>query len=196
MDLKQELAGLLGANVPLVNLITYEEERVLRTLGEVQPGGGLGIVAWDLADGFQIVREGKTPFPVKDCTTDTLLPHLAEKAPPGTIIVLKDFHHAWTQKKAYITRKLRNMVPKLRSNSQFLVFITPQLDLPMELKDDVVVVYVPLPDQEGLQRVFDGMTGKIDRAKLPRPELKQKLIDSALGLTTTQARLAFQRVYA
>ncbi len=196
MDLKQELAGLLGANVPLVNLITYEEDRVLRTLGEVQPAGGLGIVVWDLADGFQVVREGKTSFPVKDCTTDTLLPHLAEKAPPGTIVVLKDFHHAWTQKKAYITRKLRNMVPKLRSNSQFLIFITPQLDLPMELKDDVVVIYVPLPDQEGLQRVFDGMTAKIDRAKLPRPELKQKLIDSALGLTTTQARLAFQRVYA
>ncbi len=196
MDLKQELAGLLGANVPLVNLITYEEDRVLRTLGEVQPAGGLGIVAWDLADGFQVIREGKTPFPVKECTTDTLLPHLAEKAPPGTIVVLKDFHHAWTQKRAYVTRKLRNMVPKLRANSQFLIFITPQLDLPMELKDDVVVVYVPLPDQEGLQRVFDGMTAKIDRAKLPRPELKQKLIDSALGLTTTQARLAFQRVYA
>ena len=33
-------------------------------------------------------------------------------------------------------------------------------------------------------------------AKLPKPELKRKLIDSALGLTTNQARLAFQRVYA
>jgi MoxR-like ATPase len=196
MDLKQELASLLGANVPLVNLITYEEDRVLRTLGEVQPAGGLGIVAWDLADGFQVVREGKTAFPIKDCTTDTLLPHLAEKAPPGTIVVLKDFHHAWTQKKAYITRKLRNMVPKLRSNSQFLIFITPQLDLPLELKDDVVVVYVPLPDQEGLQRVFDGMTAKIDPAKLPGKKIKPKLIDSALGLTTNQARLAFSRVYA
>ena len=42
MDLKQELAALLGANVPLVNLITYEEERVLRTLGRAPACGRAG----------------------------------------------------------------------------------------------------------------------------------------------------------
>ena len=141
-------------------------------------------------------RDGKQPFPVKDCTTDTLLPHLAEKAPPGCVFVLKDFHHAWTQKKAYITRKLRNMAPKLRANGQYMIFTTPQLDLPVELKDDVVVVYVPLPDQAELERLFDAVTGKLDRSKLPRPEVEQKLIASAKGLTTNQARLAFSRVYA
>ena len=196
MDLKQELAALLAANVPLINLVTYEEDRVLQTLAEILGESGLGLAAWDLADGFQVVREGRTPFPLKDCTTDTLLPHLAEKLPPGTAVVLKDFHHSWTQKKAYITRKLRNMVPKLRSNSQYLFMTTPQFDLPAELKDDVVVLYVPLPDPEGLQRLFDEISCRLDRAKLPRPEVKQKLMDSALGLTTNQARLAFSRVFA
>ncbi|MBM4092171.1 MAG: AAA family ATPase [Planctomycetes bacterium] len=196
MDLKQELAGLLNANVPMVNLVTYEEERVIQTLGQLNTSGGLGIVAWDLADGFQVVREGKQPFPLKDCTTDTLLPHLADKAPPGYVVVLKDFHHAWTQKKGYVTRKLRNMAPKLRSQGQCLMFVTPQHDLPIELKDDVVVLYVPLPDQPELERLFDAVTGKLDRSKLPRPEVKQKLVASAKGLTTTQARLAFSRVYA
>jgi hypothetical protein len=196
MDLKQELVGLLGANVPMINLITYEEDRVIQTLGQLQKSGGLTIVAWDLADGFQVVRESKQPFPLKDCTTDTLLPHLAEKAPPSCVFVLKDFHHSWTQKKAYITRKLRNMAPKLRANGQYMIFITPQLDLPVELKDDVVVLYVPLPDEAELTRLFDAVTGKLDRSKLPRPEVKQKLIASAKGLTTTQARLAFSRVFA
>jgi hypothetical protein len=112
------------------------------------------------------------------------------------VFVLKDFHHAWTQKKAYVTRKLRNMAPKLRSQGQYLIFITPQLELPIELKDDVVVVYVPLPDQAELERLFDVVTGKLDRSKLPPPEVKEKLIASGKGLTTTQARLAFSRVYA
>ena len=98
MDFQQELAALVGANVPLVNLISYEEERVLQILGQLRRGE-LGIVAWDLADGFQVVRQGKTQFPMKECTTDTLLPHLATKVPPGYIIVLKDFHHSWTQKR-------------------------------------------------------------------------------------------------
>jgi len=88
------------------------------------------------------------------------------------------------------------MAPKLRANSQFVVMITPQLELPVELKDDVVVLYVPLPDSDELERLFDEISSRLDRAKLPRPEVKQKLIDSALGLTTNQARLAFSRVYA
>jgi len=196
MDLKQELAALLGANVPLVNLITYEEERVLQTLLEIEGGEGLGVVAWDLADGFRSVRPGKESFPLKECTTDTLLPHLAEKMPAGCVVVLKDFHHAWNQKKGYITRKLRNMASTLRARSQCLIFITPQLELPLELKDDVVVVHVPLPDQTELERLFDTVTAQLDRSKLPRPEVKEKLISSALGLTTNQARLAFSRVLA
>ena len=65
MDLKHELASLLGANVPMVNLITYEEDRVIGTLGQLQKGGGLGIVAWDLADGFQVVRDGIPDLPAK-----------------------------------------------------------------------------------------------------------------------------------
>jgi hypothetical protein len=196
MDLKQELAALLRANVPLINVITYEEDRVIQTLVQLQKEGGLGVVAWDLADGFTVVREGKQPFPVKDLNTDTLLPHLTEKAPPGCVIVLKDFHHSWTQKKGYITRKLRNMAPKLRANNQYLIFVTPQLDLPMELKDDVVVLYMPLPNDQELERLFDGITAKLDRSRLPRPEVKQKLVASAKGLTTNQARLAFSRVFA
>ena len=196
MNLNDELAALLRANVPMVNLITYEEDRVIQTLAQLQSEGGLGVVAWDLADGFSLVRQGRQPFPAKDCTTDTLLPHLAEKSPPGYVFVLKDFHHSWTQKKAYITRKLRNMAPKLRANNQYLIFITPQLDLPVELKDDVVVVYLPLPNEQELERLFDAVTGKLDRGKLPRAEVKQKLIASAKGLTTNQARLAFSRVFA
>lgn len=173
MDLKEELAALLRANVPMVNLITYEEDRVMETLGQLQGEGGLGVVAWDLADGFSPVRPGKQPFPAKDCTTDTLLPHLADKSPPGYVFVLKDFHHSWTQKKAYITRKLRNMAPKLRANNQYLIFTTPQLDLPVELKDDVVVVYVPLPNEQELERLFDKVTGNVNRGKLPRPTMSR-----------------------
>lgn len=196
MNLNDELAALLRANVPMINLVTYEEDRVIQTLGQLDKDASLGIVTWDLADGFSVVRPGKQSFPVKDCTTDSLLPHLADKAPPGYVFVLKDFHHSWNQKKAYVTRKLRNMAPKLRAQGQYLIFTTPQLDLPMELKDDVVVVYVPLPDEQDLAALFDAVTGKLDRSKLPRPEVKQKLIASAKGLTTTQARLAFSRVYA
>ena len=124
MDLKEELASLLWAGVPLVNLVTYEEDRIARLLGEIDGGEKLGVVAWDLADGFRTRREGKESFPIKDCTSETVLDHITRHAPAGCIVLLRDFHHGWNQKKPYVTRKLRNMAPKLRANSQFLFFTT------------------------------------------------------------------------
>ena len=196
MNLKEELAALLAANVPLVTLVTYEEERIVQILQEIEGGENLGITIWDLADGFHCVREGQAPLPVKDCTSDTVLAHISSNAPSGHVFVLRDFHHAWNQKKGYSTRKLRNMAPQLRARSQFLLFTTPQFDVPVELKDDMVVVHVPLPDEDELARLFDEVTTHLPGPTLPAPEVKAKLVSSALGLTTNQARLAFSRVMA
>ena len=196
MDATQELAALLWANVPLVNVVTYEEDRIVRILESIEGTETLGIVRWDLADGFQVLREGKESFPVKDCTTDTLLSHFESKAPDGTVLILRDFHHSWNQKRAYVTRKLRNMAASLRARSQFLFFITPEPDLPLELRDDVVVFHLPLPDEAEISRLFDEVTAHLDGATMPTSGVREKLIDSALGLTTNQARMAFSRVLA
>lgn len=199
MNFKSELKALIAAQAPLIHLVTYEEERVVRHILEIDGTQDMGVVSWDVADGFKIHRDGVEPFPLRECTTDTILHHIADKTPRGYIIILKDFHHCWTNRRAYITRKLRNLVPKLRINCQFVIFLTPPLspenDLPKELKDDVIVLEVPLPDQDELARLFDEATARIEAAKLPKRELKEKLIQSALGLTTTQARLAFCRVW-
>jgi hypothetical protein len=195
MDLFTELEGLFKANVPLINLVTYEEERVIKTIERIK--SEMGIYTWDVADGFHTVREARRPLPKKDVTSDTLLPFLEKEAPENSIFVLKDFHHPWNgQRKSNITRKLRNMVPSLRAKNRFLIFTTPILDLPVELKDDVMVVHVPLPDAAELDNLFNEVARSLDRSKLPKPEVRQKLISSALGLTTNQARLAFSRVWA
>ncbi|NLN91949.1 MAG: AAA family ATPase [Candidatus Hydrogenedens sp.] len=193
MNLKEELSELFGAGVSMLNLITYEEDRVIRTIEKLP--GQLGIYTWDIADGLSCVRAGQQVFD-KDLTADTLLPALSEHLPPATVMILKDFHHTWAARKGLVTRKLRNMAPELRRKNQFLVFITPMLNLPAELKDDVLVLHVPLPNTEELTRLFADQTSGLDRTGLPSQSVRAKLISSALGLTTNQARQAFARVWA
>ncbi|MCX6620687.1 MAG: AAA family ATPase [Acidobacteria bacterium] len=193
-DLAAELSGLFRANIPLIHLVTYEEDRVVQAIEAVT--SGLGVYTWDQADLMKVVREGTPPMPKKDLTADMLLPFLAEQAPRGCVVVLKDFHHAWKAKPGAITRKLRNMAPGLRAKNQFLVIITPMRELPVELKDDVLVVDVPPPRAGDLGKLFDDITSKMRREELPRREVREKLISSALGLTTNQARLAYSQVYA
>lgn len=196
MNIQDEIASLLAASVPLIHLVTYEEERVLELLTGIEGGERLGLIAWDVADGFEVIREAETEFAVRDCTSDTVLPYLERHAPSGCLLVLKDFHHAWNQKPAYITRKLRNLAPKLRARSQYLIIITPGGEIPPELRNDLVVLPVPLPSEATLDELFGSITRHLPEAKLPSPVVREKLVASALGLTTNQARLAFSRVLA
>ena len=196
MTLQDDIRGLLVAGVPLINLVTYEEDRVVRALQDIAITPPLAIYTWDLADGFRTVREGSPALPSKDVTTDTLLPYLVEKMPARCVVVLKDFHHSWNKNKALVTRKLRNMVPVLRDKAQFLLMVTPVPELPVELKDDVFVLYPSLPEQDDVRRLFDEVAQRLDRAQLPAPAVKERLVSAALGLTTNQARIAFARAYS
>jgi len=193
-DLATELSGLFRANIPLINLVTYEEDRVVQTIAAVAQG--LGVYTWDQADLLKVMREAPTAMPKTELVSDKLLLFLAEQAPRGCVVVLKDFHHIWKGKPGPVTRKLRNMAPGLRAKNQFLVMITPMRDLPVELKDDVLVMDVPPPRAGDLGKLFDDITSKMQRDELPRREVREKLISSALGLTTNQARLAYSQVYA
>ena len=202
MNFPEELRSLLAAQVPLLHLVTYEEERVFETLMSLRGDGieNLGITSWDIADGFTNHRKGAHEFPSKDCTTDSILMHVAEKIPENHILVLKDFHHSWLAKRGYITRKLRNLIPRLRAGRRCLVMLTPPLPseqgLPRELKHEAVSLDVPMPDYAGIGGLFDDFSRRLDRSLLPRPELRHKLVESALGLSTPQARLAFMRTYS
>ena len=194
LNLADELSGLFRANVPLINLVTYEEDRVIRTIEGLD--SKLGVYAWDMADGLKVIREAAQSMPKKELTSDTLLNFLADQAPHGCVVVLKDFHHTWNQKKGPVTRKLRNLAPILRAKNQFLVMLTPVRDLPVELRDDVVMLDVAPPGIDDLGRLFEEITSQLPREQLPRREVREKLISSALGLTTNQARLAFSQVFA
>lgn len=200
MNARDELTALLKAHVPLIHVVTYEEQRVLKILLEIPEARDLGVVTWDAFEDFIEHRASREPFSQGGMASDKLLKHVDDKMPHGTVLVLKDFHHAWRARRGEITRRLRNMAPRLRESSRYIVMITPPLpteeDLPLELKDDVVVLHLPLPTAKELEQVFDATVRKLDQSKLPQAGVKEKLIQSALGLTTTQAHMAFSRVHA
>ena len=76
----EELRSLLAAGVPLIHLVTHEEERTERMIDAAAAALKLGVVRWDVADGFAVVRNPAEPFAVKDCAAgEDALRHIAEK---------------------------------------------------------------------------------------------------------------------
>jgi hypothetical protein len=201
MSFPARLFTLLRAQVPLVQVRTHEEARFLGLLGELpQDLQRLGLTAWDYADDFAPLKPGAKPIPNKKCEVSVLLSHVQETMPEDHVLVLKDFHQQWASKdRVRLTRKLRNLVPRLREKGQFLIFLTPPLserdDLPLELKDDVVVLDMPLPDRAELGSLLDDLAKRSGRP-LADARIRHPLIESALGLTHSQAMRAYQIAYA
>jgi SpoVK/Ycf46/Vps4 family AAA+-type ATPase len=70
-----------------------------------------------------------------------------------------------------------------------LIFLSPLVDLPVELERQMVVVDHPLPDKEELLTVFNETVPEEYRQF--DEEYRSEIIDAALGLTSEQAESAF-----
>ncbi|HAO11230.1 MAG TPA: AAA family ATPase, partial [Planktothrix sp. UBA8407] len=70
-----------------------------------------------------------------------------EKLPPAMpgIFILRDFHRFLED--ISISRKLRNLARKLKSQPKNLVIISPQISIPSDLSEVLTVLEFPLPNQ-------------------------------------------------
>jgi len=105
---------LLRARFTLMVLVTPEEERAVAAVKAACDRGGRGCLAWDVADGFQLLTgtNGSAPS-AKDPLTAL---EQIDKAEGDALYVLKDFHDAWGN--AQVKRKLRSVAQRLKVHPQ------------------------------------------------------------------------------
>ncbi len=200
MHLTQELALLLRARIPVINIVGVDEVRVVRLLEEMAAGRdwpqGQGLYAWDLADQFHCHRAGNPEFDCKQqVAPDMLLQKIDEFRGPGTFI-LKDFHHVLEAKKSTI-RKLRNLAQKLASvrPEKNIILITPEMKLPPELKDEIVVLDCPRPTADEIDAELSRLFGP-ELLRGMKAELRHRIVTAALGLTATQVERVLRKAVA
>jgi AAA+ superfamily predicted ATPase len=188
MSFQQELDTYLRARFTLIILVTLEEERAIQTIKTVCNQSQRPCISWDVADGFQSLSNTQASLPTaKDALTAL---EQIDKANTDAIFVLKDFHDCW--KNEIFKRKLRSVAQRLKTNKKSIIITTPLSNIPPELKDEVVILEFPLPKERELENVLNALA-KTPGVKVNLTKLgKEKLIQAALGLTTSQA----QRVFA
>ncbi|MCH2232153.1 MAG: AAA family ATPase [Crocinitomicaceae bacterium] len=188
MTFQKELDIYLRARFTLIVLVTLEEERALQTIKEVCSQSNRPCLTWDVADGFQSLTSSQASLPAARDALTAL--EQIEKADTDALFVLKDFHDCWAN--AQFRRKLRSVAQRLKFTKKSLLVTSPTSNIPPELKDEAVVVEFPLPKEAELETVLDQLSQtpgiQVNLTKLG----KEKLIQAALGLTTSQA----QRVFA
>ncbi|XRQ12091.1 AAA family ATPase [Actinomadura welshii] len=197
MSVHDDLNLYLRARVPMIVLVTVEEQRALDVLDEVRVGRDASarsdLVTWDIAQGL-VSRDGRR-MPAA-ATPDAVLDKIAEQARGNPdrkdLYVLKDFHEFWHRSPA-VKRKLRNLAHGLVSTYSSLVVTTHTADVPAELGDDVVVLDMPPPGLAELRADLDALIAQTKVECDLTQHGRTRLAQAALGLTAAQARRAFSK---
>jgi SpoVK/Ycf46/Vps4 family AAA+-type ATPase len=189
-DVADQVKICLRARVALIVIVTIEEQRAITTLNEVQQNRG-DLITWDFADHFSSKDIPGATDPVT--ALDKIRDRVVKDATRRDLYVLKDFHEFWS-KDPKVRRKLRNLAQQLILTGSSLVVTTQNRNIPEELKDDAVVIEMPLPAEDALRTELDHLVTTAQGVKVKLTEHgRAKLAQAALGLTAAQAKRAFAK---
>jgi len=104
--------------------------------------------------------------------------------------------HSPMNKDPLMSRKLKDVHRALRNRYSTLFIIAPVLVVPEDLRRDMIVYELPMPDVNEVERILTGViTGSPHYSKLMEswtPELKDRMVKAALGLSLDQVARAFR----
>lgn len=150
-----ELDLLLRARYPLLYLPTAEEQRAedaIRAVAE-QLSPAWRVYLWDCVRGYDGVDGARgLPLPALDYI-------VAAPADQPAVFVLRDFHVYLRD--AQVARALRNLARLLRGRRQTVILLSPVLEIPPTLTDELTVVDFPLPNAPAIAAQLDELLGDL-----------------------------------
>ena len=187
-ELARELELLVRSRYPILYLVTHEERRTEKLVQDVASKLGKRLLVWTSTQGLT------TPGGPPDASREPAeaLARVGEAA-DRAIFVFQDLHAFFDD--ARVVRRLRDLARDLRHTFKTLVLMSPVLRLPPELEKDVSVLDVPLPDQPELDEILEGVIAGVrgdTRVRIElTPELRERMLQAALGLTAVEAESIF-----
>jgi ATP-dependent 26S proteasome regulatory subunit len=170
---------LIRAKYPIIYVVTAEEERAEGAIEQtIKTNNSLReVVYYDLVHGF--VHNGEA----KNNLLQAL--QIVEQAPTNLhlVYIFRDLHRRLGKQRTdeMIVRQLRNLFRHLRSSRKTLVLISPILEIPPELEDQIAVLNFPLPAAEDIKTAIHKMV-PLHQLKLSPAGLDQ-LVIACMGLT-------------
>jgi SpoVK/Ycf46/Vps4 family AAA+-type ATPase len=191
----KEIDILIRARYPLIYIVSWEEARILERLREMAMRRQKKLFLWSITRG--IFKPDDEPAKIDEQTRDPVNAlNFIEKYPDPALFIFLDFHSFLNDQT--VIRKMRDLISNLKDTYETLIILSAVLTMPVELEKEVVVVDYDLPTYEEMDELLEGIIQVISKnqevAVDLTPDIKERLVKAALGLTRSEAENAFARV--
>lgn len=109
------------------------------------------------------------------------------------ILIVRDFQHVISGPAAY--RPLLRFLPAIKARGNMIVLLAPFWNLPPELKREMPVITVPLPNQDELRVPLDAIISAQPENAAVQVTRREDLLEAARGLTLAEAENVFGLAY-
>lgn len=172
----------IQARIPLLYLISWEEDRALEELEAIAHSESRRLFLWTITDGLvnKALPDRKNPATRDPLAVLNEIIDSSEKA----LFVLLDYH-AFLGQDSRVVRRLRDAATRLREPTQnkTILLLSPLLKIPPELEKDIKVFDFDLPTEQELRVVLDELKENFgDSIQLQAGE-QETLLNIARGLT-------------
>lgn len=194
---KHDLELILNSHIPLVEVITREEQRALKLLQELSRGMPQPFFQWKVTEGLSSLH-----FSLSDEMPQTepadVLTHIKSKQGAG-VYVLLDFHHYLDD--PVNVRLIKDIALQYDSQKKTLVLMSHELELPGELRAYSARFELSLPGTERIKAIVreqadDWASSNPGRKVKTDSRSYQSLVNNLAGLTSREiARLARTAIF-
>ena len=188
--MQNQLTTNLRAGYPGLAVISSEEARAEAEIAAACTSLKRQLHSWSSTEGLVDLQEGRiTPCP-DPLEALQLLDRLFASDNPRHVVLMRDLQLHLDQTDPMLVRRIKDILRLAKANGHALILLGCRLKLPAELDHEITHVDFRLPDPAQLGTVLDGIL-KSAKLKAPHAAVREAALQSALGLTTTEAENAF-----
>lgn len=195
----QDFANLVNAGFPYIYIPSYEEERITNTIKNILSNKELikndrKLYVWTQTDGL-VNDETK----IRDTANPINAVESVAKSNEDAIYIFKDFHIYFggdrnARPDYAVIRKLRDIIPNLKSSRKTIVFISSKLVIPCDMEKEISILDFSLPTESEIKSLLNELISGLNPENVKLTEDEKTLLSrSALGLTMQEAENAFCR---
>lgn len=188
----RDLRKLVLSKASIVYIVSDEEDRMEALLKELSatfhPRPKLFI--WNPFQGIigeeETIQNSNDPFEALD--------HVMRRSDQA--FYLFEGIHSFMSKDPLLGRKMKDVHRTLRNRYTTLFIIAPVIIVPEELYRDMIIYELPMPDPEEVERILNHVLSNSSQTsrfvESLTPELRERMIKAALGLSLAQVARAFR----
>lgn len=148
MKFTKHLQIALASNIPLIYVVTNEEQRLESYITNISKHNfPCSIYSWNFIDGYHNnpnYNKKAQRNPIEALEIIESIDSCTNK-----IFLLKDFHLFIND--ISIIRKIKNMVNVIPMTNSYIMISSPELKIPFLLKEYTKIIYLPLPNKEEIK---------------------------------------------